>query len=106
PSGDTEAVTFGYIAKRVFTNPITLTIAAAEFCTGLVRKGFEEWFPRYMQEAQHLTLDHPIFKAGAFAVVIAGIIGAFVAGTMSDWVFGSRRPPVAFIGYAIQIICL
>ena len=100
-SGDTEKITLAYVAKRVFTNPIAITIAAAEFCTGLVRKGFEEWFPRYMQEAQHLHLDAPIFKAGAFAVVLAGILGAFIAGTLSDWVFGSRRPPVAFIGYVL-----
>jgi len=105
-SGDTEPVTLSYVAKRVFTNPIAITIAVAEFCTGLVRKGFEEWFPRYMQEAQNLSLDHPVFQRGAFAIVIAGIAGAFVAGTMSDWVFRSRRPPVAFIGYAIQIACL
>jgi OPA family glycerol-3-phosphate transporter-like MFS transporter len=105
-SGDTEKVTFGYIARKVFTNPIAITIAAAEFCTGLVRKGFEEWFPRYMQEAQHLRLDQPIFKTGAFAVVLAGIAGAFAAGTLSDWVFKSRRPPVAFIGYVLQIGCL
>ena len=105
-SGDTEPVTFGYVARRVFTNPIAITIAAAEFCTGLVRKGFEEWFPRYMQEAQHLALDNPIFKTGAFSIVIAGIAGAFLAGTLSDWVFKSRRPPVAFIGYVAQIGCL
>ncbi|HKQ59196.1 MAG TPA: MFS transporter [Candidatus Eisenbacteria bacterium] len=105
-SGDTEKVTFAYVAKRVFTNPVAITIAVAEFCTGLVRKGFEEWFPRYMQEAQHLPLDHPVFKSGAMAIVLAGIAGAFIAGTMSDWVFKSRRPPVAFIGYAIQIVCL
>jgi OPA family glycerol-3-phosphate transporter-like MFS transporter len=40
------------------------------------------------------------------AIVLAGIAGAFVAGTLSDWVFKSRRPPVAFLGYAIQIGCL
>jgi MFS transporter, OPA family, glycerol-3-phosphate transporter len=105
-SGDTEKITFGYVARKVFTNPIAITIAGAEFCTGFVRKGFEEWFPRYMQEAQHLTLDHPVFQRGAMQVVIAGIAGAFVAGTLSDWVFRSRRPPVAFIGYALQIGCL
>jgi OPA family glycerol-3-phosphate transporter-like MFS transporter len=105
-SGDTEPVTLAYVAKRVFTNPIAITIAAAEFCTGLVRKGFEEWFPRYMQEAQGMAMDSPVFKSGALAIVLAGIAGAFIAGTMSDWVFKSRRPPVAFIGYAIQIVCL
>ena len=100
-SGETEKITLSYVVRRVFTNPIAITIAGAEFCTGLVRKGFEEWFPRYMQEAQHLRLDAPIFKAGAFAVVIAGIAGAFIAGILSDWVFGARRPPVAFIGYVL-----
>ena len=105
-SGETEAITLGYVARRVFTQPVTLAIASAEFCTGLVRKGFEEWFPRYMQEAQHLALDNPVFKAGAMAIVLAGITGAFLAGTLSDWVFRSRRPPVAFIGYVIQIACL
>jgi MFS transporter, OPA family, glycerol-3-phosphate transporter len=105
-SGDTGAITFRYVAGKVFTNPVTLTIAVAEFCTGLVRKGFEEWFPRYMQEAQHLKLDNPIFRTGALAIVGAGIAGAFAAGTLSDWVFGARRPPVAFIGYALIGGCL
>lgn len=105
-SGDTEKITLGYVAKKVFTNPIAITIAAAEFCTGLVRKGFEEWFPRYMQEVHHLALDNPVFQKNAFLIVLAGIGGAFIAGFMSDKVFGSRRPPVAFIGYVIQIIAL
>jgi len=105
-SGDTEKITFRYVARKVFTNPVAITIAIAEFCTGFVRHGFEQWFPRYMQEAQHLPFDHPIFQRGAFAVVIAGIAGAFVAGFASDKLFGHRRPPVAFIGYVIQIVCL
>jgi OPA family glycerol-3-phosphate transporter-like MFS transporter len=105
-SGDTGAVNMAYLMKKVFTNPVTVTIAVAEFCTGFVRHGFEQWFPRYMQEAQHLALDSPVFQKGAFSVVVAGILGAFAAGTVSDWVFRSRRPPVAFIGYALQIFCL
>jgi MFS transporter, OPA family, glycerol-3-phosphate transporter len=105
-SGDTGPVDMKYLMKKVFTNPVTLTIAGAEFCTGFVRHGFEQWFPRYMQEAQSLPLDSPVFQKGAISVVIAGIAGAFAAGTFSDWLFRSRRPPVAFIGYALQIVCL
>jgi MFS transporter, OPA family, glycerol-3-phosphate transporter len=105
-SGDTEKVNMKYLVKKVFTNPITLTIALAEFCTGFVRHGFEQWFPRYMQEAQNLPLDSGVFQKGAMSVVIAGILGAFAAGTISDWVFKSRRPPVAFIGYFFQLISL
>jgi len=105
-SGDTEKITFGYVARKVFTNPIAITIAVAEFCTGLVRGGFEQWFPRYMQEVQHLELANPVFQKNALAVVAAGIVGAFTAGYASDKVFGHRRPPVAFIGYVLQVICL
>jgi OPA family glycerol-3-phosphate transporter-like MFS transporter len=105
-SGDTDKVDMKYLAKKVFTNPVTLTIAFAEFCTGFVRHGFEQWFPRYMQEAQNLPLGSDVFQKGAMSVVIAGIVGAFAAGTISDWVFKSRRPPVAFVGYALQIISL
>jgi len=105
-SGDTDKVNMAYLAKKVFTNPVTLTIAFAEFCTGFVRHGFEQWFPRYMQEAQHLPLDSGVFQKGAMSVVIAGIVGAFAAGTISDWVFKSRRPPVAFVGYLLQIVSL
>ncbi len=105
-SGDTEKITLGYVVRRVFTNPVAITIAVAEFCTGLVRQGFEQWFPRYMQEVQHLELDSPIFQRNALIIVGAGIAGAFIAGYASDRVFGHRRPPVAFIGYALQIASL
>lgn len=105
-SGDTEKITLAYVARKVFTNPIAITIAVAEFCTGLVRGGFEQWFPRYMQEVQHLELSNPIFQKNALIIVGAGIAGAFVAGYASDRVFGHRRPPVAFIGYLIQVACL
>jgi MFS transporter, OPA family, glycerol-3-phosphate transporter len=105
-SGDTEAITLGYVARKIFSNPVAITIACAEFCTGLVRKGFEEWFPRYMSEVQHLAMDSPVFQKNAMVIVLAGISGAFAAGYLSDLVFGHRRPPVAFLGYVLQIFSL
>jgi OPA family glycerol-3-phosphate transporter-like MFS transporter len=105
-SGDTEVVTLKYVLKKVFTNPVTITIAAAEFCTGVVRHGFEQWFPRYMTEAQHLSLDSGIFQGNALGIVGAGVVGAFAAGILSDKVFKSKRTPVAFLGYCLQILSL
>lgn len=105
-SGDTEKIDFKYVFKKVISNPIAITIAIAEFCTGFVRHGFEQWFPRYMQEYQQLALDSPIFQKGALGVVLAGIAGAFIAGYTSDWIFQSRRTPVAFIGYILIIFSL
>ena len=105
-SGDHGTITVRYVLGKVFKNPVTLTIAFAEFCTGFVRHGFEQWFPRYMIEVQQLSLESSVFQKGAFSVVVAGILGAFFAGTISDWVFKGRRTPVAFIGYLIQVLCL
>lgn len=95
-----------YLARTIFRSKIAITIACAEFCTGVVRRGIEEWFPRYMQKVHKLELSDPIFQKNAFSTVLAGIAGAFAAGTLSDWVFRSRRPPVAFFGYALQIASL
>jgi OPA family glycerol-3-phosphate transporter-like MFS transporter len=105
-SKDTEEITLSYVARKIFTNPITITIAIAEFCTGLVRRGFEEWFPRYMIEVQHLALDNPVFQRNAISIVLAGVAGAFAAGILSDKLFSTRRPPVAFIGYVLQVLSL
>jgi OPA family glycerol-3-phosphate transporter-like MFS transporter len=105
-SGDTAPITVGYVLSKVFKNPVTLTIAFAEFCTGFVRHGFEQWFPRYMIEVQQLSLESSVFQKGALSVVLAGIVGAFFAGTISDWVFKGRRTPVACLGYLVQVLCL
>ncbi len=102
-SGDQGEANLRYVLKKVLGSPIMLTIAAAEFCTGLLRHGFEQWFPRYLQEAQHLPLNSPVFEKGSIFIVLAGIGGAFAAGTLSDWMFKSRRTPVAFVGYILQI---
>ena len=105
-SGDGGNVDFAYVARKVFTNPITLTIAAAEACTGVVRKGFDEWFPRYMQEHLHLSTGSGVFQRGAWSIVLAGVAGAFAAGYASDIFFDNRRPPVALLGYGLQAVAL
>jgi OPA family glycerol-3-phosphate transporter-like MFS transporter len=105
-SGDTARVSLKYVLVKVFTNPITITIAAAELCTGIVRNGFEFWFPTYMKEVQHMPLESPVFAKSAAPIVLAGVVGAFTAGILSDKVFKARRPPVAFVGYLLQVLAL
>jgi MFS transporter, OPA family, glycerol-3-phosphate transporter len=105
-SGHDGKVDFRYVARMVFTNPVTLTIAAAEFCTGVVRKGFEEYFPQYMTSHLHLALDSDVFQRNAVSVVAAGVAGAFAAGYLSDLLFKHRRPPVALLGYGLQVASL
>ncbi len=141
------------IMKRVVTNPIILTVALIEFCTGVIRNGVMHWFPIYSKEVWVLPSEHWLRHgswgnawivvaffavAGAFfwagaknkgsrkawllisgalvfltpflqggwggILFVAGVVGANVAGWVSDIFFGSRRAPVAGILYGILAV--
>jgi OPA family glycerol-3-phosphate transporter-like MFS transporter len=102
-------VNFAWIAKKVFTNKTMLTIALAEFCTGFVRHGIDQWFPSFMHEVHNLSFNSKEFLLTAVGMPIGAIAGGLMAGTVSDKVFGSRRPPVAalfFVGQGLALIGL
>ena len=137
------------VIKKILTNPIILTVALIEFCTGVIRNGIMHWFPIYAKEIWALPSHHFVrngswgqawvvvlllavaalfFWAGTRArgrrrawlmisgalvflapfmqggwggiLFVAGVIGANVAGWVSDIFFQSRRAPVAGILYA------
>lgn len=46
------------LMKRIFTNPIILTIALVEFCTGVLRQGIMQWVPIYAKEVWVLPSTH------------------------------------------------
>ena len=57
-SGEAEDVPLSAIVKRVLTNPIILTVALIEFCTGVLRNGVMHWFPIYTKEIWVLPDTH------------------------------------------------
>src|SRR5205823_3547956 len=59
-------VQFSYIVRKVFSNPIILTIAVAEFCTGFVRQGLLLYFTEYLEEVQHVTKKLPLLFDGTW----------------------------------------
>jgi OPA family glycerol-3-phosphate transporter-like MFS transporter len=91
---------------RIFTNPIIIMLAVAEFCTGFVRQGLILWFVPFLKEVHHVDPGTSLFAVASFGITVAGIVGALLAGYMSDRLFQSRRPPVAGIFYCAQIACL
>lgn len=95
-----------YLIKRVFTNPIILTIIAAEFCTGFVRQGVLLWFVPFLKEVHGITHGATLFSIATTGITVGGICGGILCGYLSDKVFQSRRPPVAFIFYVGQIVAL
>lgn len=90
------------ILKKVVTNPIVLTIAGIEFCTGVLRQGIMHWYFIFGKE-----MGYPdsffITKNWGLVLFIAGATGGMTAGWLSDKVFGSRRGPVAALLYALML---
>ncbi len=108
-SGDETPVDLKYIFSKVFTNPVMLTLAAAEFCTGFVRQGLLLYFAEFLGEVHGIKVGSWLFSLASTGITVGGIIGGILCGWMSDRLFQSRRAPVAFIfyfGQALSVLLL
>lgn len=94
------------LVGRVFKNRVIVTLIAAEFCTGFVRQGVMLYFTEYLDEVYHLSKRAPLFWWTGVAFMLGGIGGGLLCGALSDRLFQSRRPPVAFIFYGAQVVML
>ena len=97
-------VPFSYILKKVFTNPVMLTMALTSFCIGFSRQGLDQWMARYFFEVHHLTGKSGLYQFVSAGAPLFGIAGGLAAGALSDRVFSARRPPVIFVFFIGQII--
>jgi OPA family glycerol-3-phosphate transporter-like MFS transporter len=101
-----KPVDLAYLLTHVFRNRIILTLTAAEFCTGFVRQGLMLWFVPFLKEVHGITPGSTLFTVATGGVTVGGIAGGLLCGWLSDKVFQSRRPPVAFVFYLAQIAAL
>ncbi len=93
------------LLARILTNPVIITVALIEFCTGVLRNGVMHWFRIYAKEQAALPgasdgWSFTLLNWGLL-LMIAGIIGGNVAGWVSDKVFHSRRAPAAALLYGL-----
>jgi len=105
-SAEDAPLPLGDLVRKVFRNPIIVSLIFAEFCTGFVRQGVMLYFTEYLQEVYHLGKREHLFWWTGIAFMGGGILGGLVCGWMSDKLFQSRRPPVAFVFYLIQVVML
>lgn len=96
----------GDLMRKVFHNPVIVALIFAEFCTGFVRQGVMLYFTEYLQEIYHLGKKEHLFWWTGIAFMAGGILGGLLCGWMSDKLFQSRRPPVAFFFYLVQVVML
>lgn len=97
-------VPFSYLVRKVFSNPVMLSMALTSFCIGLSRHGLDQWMPRYFMEVHHLDGKTLAYQAVSVGAPLCGIIGGLISGTVSDKVFGARRPPVIFCFFVGQLL--
>ena len=85
------------VFKKMLTNPIILTIAAVEFCSGFLRQAIMQWGKIYPKQTGIYETFVP--QNWGMLLCCAGILGGMFAGVISDHVFQSRRGPVATVLY-------
>jgi OPA family glycerol-3-phosphate transporter-like MFS transporter len=83
------------VLKTIAANPVIWIIACAYACTGSVRQGIDQWFPRFMQEVHHLDFQSPRFQFLGFLIPFVASLGSLISGYVSDTIFRGRRAPVA-----------
>ncbi len=90
------------VIKSVLSNRVILMIGAIEFTSGILRDGIMKWYRLFAKETG-FGVEQIISHWGLWAAV-TGILGAFLAGSISDRFFHSRRAPVAGILQLIMFI--
>ena len=88
----------------IFSNPVVWITALAYACTGVVRQGIDQWFPKYVEQAYSIDLKSPQFAMLVFGIPLVATLGSLVSGYVSDIFFKGRRAPVAAALYLMETV--
>ena len=85
---DEKPVPTVQLFKRILSNPIILTVAFIEFCTGVLRNGVMHWFPIYAKEIWVLPGEH-LLRNGSWEHL--WLIGACFAVALVSWTIAALK---------------
>lgn len=97
-----QVMTVIQVAKKMFRDPVIMTIVAIEFCSGYLRNAIMQWYIILAKETGISESFVP--KNWGLLLCCAGILGGVFAGTISDRIFHSRRGPVSAILYLGMLV--
>lgn len=97
--------------KKIFTNPVMMTVALVDFTSGVLRNGIMQWYQIFVHEMQ--KTDAVFYEGSKFflenwglLLCMTGIVGGFAAGIISDKFYNSRRGPPAAINNFLMLVAL
>jgi OPA family glycerol-3-phosphate transporter-like MFS transporter len=91
----------GAVGRKMLTNPIILSIAIIEFCSGFLRGALMDGYKFYAEQTHAGGI---IYQHWGLTQCIAGILGGVVAGVLSDRLFQSRRGPMSALLYGVIVL--
>ena len=94
------------VFKLMMRNPVIVTIAGIEFCSGFMRQAIMQWYQTFAKQTDSVLglRDSFVNRNWGMLLCCAGILGGVFAGTISDHFFKSRRGPVAAVLYGIMLL--
>ncbi len=90
----------------ILSNPVVWIIACAYACTGAVRQGIDQWFPRFMSEVYNVDYTSAQFQFLGFLIPFVASAGSLLSGYVSDTIFKGRRAPVAAGLYFLETLII
>ena len=98
--------TLGELFWTIFSNPVVWITALAYACTGVVRQGVDQWFPKYIKSEFNIDMKSAYFYILAFGIPIVATLGSLVSGYVSDIFFKGKRAPVAAALYLMETVVI
>jgi OPA family glycerol-3-phosphate transporter-like MFS transporter len=102
PHTDSVEMPIKEVFFTIIRMPVVWLTACAYACTGAVRQGVDQWFPRFLQDVHHVKLDSAEFQWVGFLIPFVASAGSLLSGYISDTLFNGRRTPVAAGLYFIE----
>ena len=88
PAPQSGAEFRAFLLEAVFRNKYIWLISAANFFVYILRYAVLDWGPTLLHQAKHLSIGNASLMVAAFET--AGVIGALLAGWLTDRLFGGR----------------